>query len=122
MVSSNIEHLLTNQKLVVATMRVISKEITDLVELACLGEEEAIMRLQKLHTQQDGNILETFLKISSLVMKIIPLEHKIMGTFLSHGINNIPLPPQFTEIEKIDFQAIKEFIERLEGNKHDTIH
>lgn len=111
--------LLSGQKLTASTIRSISDEVMHIIELALIGDEEALEKL-KLYNSKEHDLLATFFKISSLIIKIFPMEHRIIGTELVKSLEEVPKEEEPSEnlITEADINVMKNYIERYEREKN----
>ncbi|KIE05619.1 hypothetical protein NF27_DP01630 [Candidatus Jidaibacter acanthamoeba] len=111
--------LLSAQKLTASTIRSISDEVMNIIELALIGDEEALEKL-KLYNSKEHDLLATFFKVSSLIIKIFPMEHRIIGTELVKSLEDVPKEEEPNEnlITEADINVMKNYIERYEREKN----
>ena len=111
--------LLSAQKLTASTIRSISDEVMNIIELALIGDEEALEKL-KLYNSKEHDLLATFFKVSSLIIKIFPMEHRIIGTELIKSLEDVPKEEEPNEnlITEADINVMKNYIERYEREKN----
>ncbi|AIF81110.1 hypothetical protein I862_02735 [endosymbiont of Acanthamoeba sp. UWC8] len=111
--------LLSAQKLTASTIRSISDEVMNIIELALIGDEEALEKL-KLYNSKEHDLLTTFFKVSSLIIKIFPMEHRIIGTELVKSLEDVPKEEEPSEnlITDADINVMKNYIERYEREKN----
>lgn len=110
MTQEQLHKLLSAQKLTASTIHSISKEVIDIIEHALIGDEEAFEKL-KLINAKEYEVLDTFFKVSSLLMKILPLEHRIMGTTIIKNLDEMLQREEYeNHITKTDINIMKGYI------------
>ncbi len=118
MTQEQLMKLLVSQKLTASTIHSISREVIEIIEHALIGDEEAFEKL-KLMNSKEYDMLSTFFKTSSLLMKIFPMEHRIAGTELIKSLLDVPKEQTLEDslITEADINVMKSYIERYEREK-----
>lgn len=94
--NQDISHLLNDQQHAVLEIRKICSNIVNLVmqttavqnKVRNKGQNKE-KKVKKTSVKSAQHVMEVFLKISNLLLKVIPLEHQLYGVTLSKTLDNI---------------------------------
>ena len=92
-------------------LRILANKVIELIDLSLNDNGKAKETLKKV--SEKDSVMGVFFKISSFLIKLIPLEQQVNGTHLikQNEVNILLQDQEVDEITEEDIKILKDFIE-----------